>query len=128
MPVTTRVKDEPGSRVYRPGETNRGGDPVLMFRLSRATLKRIIAAGVIAAGHAKERPSVEDVHARIFTEFAHRDVTCTEADLDKVKLYLAPVGKLVVVATGRPRILDLVDRYRDGERASLATDARPPCT
>lgn len=96
------------------------GDPEAAIE----TLERIITAGVIAAGHAKKQPSVDEVRASIFSDFTHRDVGCKELDLDKVKLYLAPLGKLVVVATARPRLLDLVERYRDVERASLATDAR----
>lgn len=87
------------------------------------TLKRIGGAAKLAL-KGGEGGDLEAEIEELFTDVEHAGVTYAVADFGPVKIFVVPVGSLVVFATSEARARELIDRHAGNGRPSLASDAR----
>jgi hypothetical protein len=88
-----------------------------------ATIERIAAAAAFA--HRGEPGGDIDAElGRLVRHTDYRGVTYAWADVGSLRVCLAPVGKLVVLTLHEARMKDILDRFADGTKESLATDPR----
>jgi hypothetical protein len=91
-------------------------------REAAQVLERIAAA--VSLELSGGEGDVEAEQARLIRHAEHRGVTYAWADVGPVRLCLAPVGRLVVVASGEARIRDVIDRHAGAVADCLARDPR----
>jgi hypothetical protein len=87
-----------------------------------ATIERIAAAASLAARH--EEGDIDEELRRLVRHAEHRGVTYAWADVGPLRICVAPVGNMIVVATGEARLKDVLDRRADKAADSLAGDPR----
>jgi len=86
------------------------------------TVERMAAAASLAARG--EAGDIDEELARLVHHAEHRGVAYTWADVGPVRICLAPIDNLIVIATGEARMKDLIDRRADGTADCLAKDPR----
>ena len=87
-----------------------------------AVIERIAAAASLAARDAEG--DIEEELARLVQHAEHKGVRYAWADVGPVRVCLAPVGTMIVVATSEARMKDVLERSAAGAEGSLARDPR----
>jgi hypothetical protein len=87
-----------------------------------ATIERIAAAASLASRH--EEGDIDEELRRLVHRAEHRGVTYAWADVGPLRICVAPVGSMIVAATGEARLKDVLDRRADKAADSLAADPR----
>jgi hypothetical protein len=91
-------------------------------RQAAAVIERIAAAASLAARGAEGE--IDEELARLVQHGEHRGVAYAFADVGPLRLCLAPVGRLIVVATSEARIRDVIERSVSAPADCLARDPR----
>ena len=84
------------------------------------TAKRIIAALRMS----KKKRNVEAEMGRLFTAGTHREQEYTRIHIEGISIYMAALGKMLLVATTEVRMTKCIDRLKDGAKGSLASTER----
>jgi hypothetical protein len=87
-----------------------------------ATIERIAAAASLAARH--EEGDIDEELRRLVQRAEHRGTPYAWADVGPMRICLAAVGNMIIVATGEARLKDVLDRRAAGTADSLAKDPR----
>ncbi|MFI5402939.1 MAG: hypothetical protein ACHQ1G_08385, partial [Planctomycetota bacterium] len=87
-----------------------------------AVIERVAAAASLAARGGEG--TIDEELARLVHHADHKGLPYAWADVGPVRLCLAPVGKLVVVATSEERIRDVLERSKGEAAECLARDPR----
>ncbi len=87
-----------------------------------AVIERIAAAASLAARGAEGE--IDEELSRLVQHGEHRGIRYSWADVGPVRLCLAPVGSMVVVATSEARIKDILERSAGAAADSLVRDPR----
>jgi len=88
-----------------------------------ATLERI-AAAVSLLTHDGAEGDIDAELARRVSKVEHGETTISVIDFGELRFYVAPVGKLVAVATSQARIEDMLTRRSSGAPDALSAEAR----
>jgi len=88
-------------------------------------LRRLTAAISISSRQRRKKQGGIDAELQqIEIRATHRDIDYSILTLHGISLYVAPLGRLVVLATTEDRIKDCIHRHLDGPQGSLAEDPR----
>ncbi len=91
-------------------------------REAAAVIERIAAAASLAARGAEGE--IDEEQARLVQRGEHEGLPYAWADVGPVRLCLAAVGRMIVVATSEARIKDVLERSAGTSGDSLARDPR----
>lgn len=91
-------------------------------REAAAVIERIAAAASLAARGAEGE--IDEEQARLVQHAEHKGLRYAWADVGPVRLCLAPVGAMVVVATSEARMKDVLERSAGTAADCLARDPR----
>ncbi len=91
-------------------------------REAAALIERIAAAASLAACGGEGE--IDEEQARLVQHAEHKGLRYAWADVGPMRLCLAPVGRMIVVATSEARIRDVLERSAGATGGSLASDPR----